>query len=80
MDPLLRPALKDWLKYSLLTTGIVLFLLGLTFLPTPLVNPKAMTSLFAVMSAGGLFAQHAVSMMVVGGLLVGVSFLIRRDA
>jgi hypothetical protein len=80
MDPLLRSALKDWLKYILLVSGVVIFLLGLQFLPMPLVNLKAMTGLFPVLTAGGLFAQHAVPVMVVGGLLVAASFLVRRDA
>jgi hypothetical protein len=75
-----RAALKGWLKYGLRGGGIALFVIGLTCMPGPLVNPKATTSLFPVLAAGGLLIRYGAVMMVTGALLFGSSFLIHDDA
>jgi hypothetical protein len=75
-----RAALKDWLKYGLRGSGIAIFVIGLTCMPGPLVNPKATTSLFPVLAAGGLLMRYGAVMMGIGALLFGSSFLIHNDS
>ena len=79
-DPLFGAALKEWLKYGLLVSGIGLFLMGLSCMPAALVNPEATTSVFVVFAAGGLVIRYGVVMMVIGALLFANSFLMRDDS
>jgi hypothetical protein len=59
-------------------TGIVLFLVGLTCMPIPLTNPKAMPSLFPVLASASFLVRYGAVMIVLGALLFGSSFLIRQ--
>ena len=76
-DPRQRAAGRLWwyvwlsrIALSLAIGGVIAIGLGAACLPWPFVNPKAITSLFAVLGASGALLQFPRPLFEIGGLLV----------
>jgi len=70
---------KGWLRNVMRGVGIAVFAMGLSCMPVPLVNPKAVTSLFPPLAAAGMLVRIGIFTMTLGALLFGISFLIPSE-
>jgi hypothetical protein len=70
---------KSWLRNVTRGIGIAVFAVGLTCMPGPLANPKAVTSLFPPLAAADMLIRIGIFTMVFGVLLFGISFFIPSD-
>ena len=68
-----------FLRTALQVIGLVTFTLGIACMPGPLVNPKAITSIFPALAAAGLVLKLGLLCMAAGVVLFAASFLIRRE-
>jgi|HubBroStandDraft_1064217.scaffolds.fasta_scaffold06596_8 hypothetical protein len=77
-DSLFRAVLKERLRTALMVSGMASFLAGLLCMPIPLVNPEAMTSLFAVFAAGGLVVRYGGALLILGVVLFCAAAFVPR--
>jgi len=70
---------RSWLRNVVRGAGIAVFAIGLSCMPHPLVNPKAITSLFPPLAAAGMLVRVGAFTMMLGALLFGISFLIPSE-
>jgi len=68
------------MKGALRYTGLVLFIVGFTFMPIPVTDPKAVTSVFPWIAWSGVLVRYGAWLMAVGAALFALSFAVRsRD-
>ena len=68
------------MKSGLRITGLVFFMVGITFMPIPVTSPKAVTSIFPWLAMNGLLVRYGLWAMAVGAVLFALSFGLRgRD-
>ena len=70
---------KSGLRNTVRGVGIAVFAIGLTCMPRPLVNPKAVTTLFPPLAAAGMLVRVGIFTMALGAMLFAVSFLIPSE-
>ncbi len=62
--------MKSALRYG----GLGLFMVGLTFMPIPVTDPKAVTSVFPWIAWSGAVMRYGAWMMAAGVVLFALSF------
>jgi uncharacterized protein YjeT (DUF2065 family) len=70
-------AALTWMKNTLRYSGLGLFMAGLTCMPFPVTNPKALTSIFPWFAMSGELVRYGGGAMAVGIVLFVVSFAFR---
>lgn len=68
-----------WMKNALRYSGLGLFMAGLSCMPFPVTNPKALTSIFPWFAMSGELVRYGGGAMAVGGVLFAVSFAFRSQ-
>ena len=66
-------------RNAIRAVGIAVFAIGLSCMPVPLVNPKAVTSLFPVLAAAGMLVKIGAFTMILGAFLIGISYAVRSE-
>jgi len=74
---LVRHEESSQMKSALRYTGLGLFIVGFTFLPIPVTDPKAVTSVFPWIAWSGALVKYGAWAMAVGAALFVLSFVFR---
>jgi len=64
---------RNLLRY----TGLVLLIVGVTLMPIPVTDPKAVTSVFPWVAWSGVLVKYGAWAMTVGAALLALSFALR---
>jgi hypothetical protein len=65
------------MKGALRYTGLGLFMVGLTFMPIPVTDPKAVTTVFPWIAWSGALVKYGAWTMAVGAALFALSLAFR---